>query len=294
MHAVSRCTAQLDARGDQVPEQVGFVIVVSALKDRGDALEAHAGVDRGAGQVDPLLRRDLLELHEHQVPDFDEAVAVLIGAAGRAASHVRPVIVKDLRARTARPGLAHGPEIVRGRDAYDALFGQPGDPAPEPVGLVILGEDRDHQALFRQAVVLRDQPPGELDGVFLEVVAEREVAQHLEEGVVARGVADVVEVVVLAARAHAFLGGSRAPVGPGLGAGEDVLELHHAGVGEHQRRVVARHERARVHDLVLVGGEIVEKLRADFVDARHGTTLHGSPDRRRPRVWMRAVLLSAP
>jgi hypothetical protein len=39
---------------------------------------------------------------------------------------------------------------------------------------------------------------------------------------------------------------------PLLEAGEDVLELHHAGIGEHQRRVVARHERRRRHDLVAV------------------------------------------
>ena len=247
------------------------------LQDRGDALEPHAGVDRGPRQVDPLVGRDLLELHEHQVPDFDEAVAVLIRAARRAARHVRPVIVKDLRAGAAGAGLAHGPEIVRGRDADDALFGQACDLAPERVRLVVLGEDRDREPLFRQAVVLRDQPPGELDGALLEVVAEREVAQHLEEGVVARGVADVIEVVVLAARPHAFLGGRGAPVGPGLGTGEDVLELHHAGIGEHQSRVVARHERARLHDLVLVTGEIVEKLRANFVDARHGAALHGYP-----------------
>ena len=234
MGTVGRCAAQLHARVDQMLEQVGLVIVMRALQDRSNALQPHAGIDGGPGQVDPLLGRDLLELHEHQVPDLDETVSVLIGAAGRAACHVRPVIVENLRAGAAGAGLAHGPEIVRGRDAYDALFGQPCDPAPEPVGLVVLGEDRDHEALFRQAVVLRDQPPGEFDGALLEVVAEREVAQHLEEGVMARGVADVVEVVVLAARAHAFLGGGGTPIRPGLGAGEDVLELHHAGVGEHQ------------------------------------------------------------
>ena len=301
MRALRRRTAQLDARGDQVPEQVGLVVVMRALHDRGDPLEPHAGVDRGSRQVDPLVGRDLLELHEHQIPDLDEAVAVLIGAAGRAPCHVRPVIVEDLRAGATGAGLAHGPEIVRGRDAYDALFGQSCDPAPEPVGLVVLGEDRDHEALFRQAVVLRHQPPRELDGALLEVVAEREVAQHLEEGVVARGVADVVQVVVLAARAHALLGGGGTPVRPGLGTGKDVLELHHAGVGEHQRRVVARHERARGHDPMLVGGEIVEKLRADLVDAWHGAVLHVSPGGGRPggldarylvRLW-RAVQIGA-
>ena len=56
MRAVGRRAAQLDARSDQVAEQIRFVVVVSALQDRRDPLEPHAGVDRGAGQVDPLLR----------------------------------------------------------------------------------------------------------------------------------------------------------------------------------------------------------------------------------------------
>ena len=58
--------------------------------------------------------------------------------------------------------------------------------------------------------------PGELDGALLEIVAEGEIAEHLEEGVVARGVADIVEVVVLAAGAHAFLRRGRARIGRGF------------------------------------------------------------------------------
>ena len=68
----------------------------------------------------------------------------------------------------------------------------------------------------------------------------------------ARGVADIVEVVVLAAGAHAFLRGHGARIGTLLEAGEDVLELHHAGIGEHQGRIVARHQRRRGHGRVTV------------------------------------------
>ena len=68
------------------------------------------------------------------------------------------------------------------------------------------------EALRVDAVALREQLPREGDRVGLEVVAEREVAEHLEERVVARRVADVVEVVVLAAGAHALLRGGRARV----------------------------------------------------------------------------------
>jgi len=75
---------------------------------------------------------------------------------------------------------------------------------------------------------------------------------------------------MLAAGADAFLRGDGAGVIPGLGADEDVLELDHAGVGEHQRRVVARNQRARRNDFVTIGGEIVEERLAYIVDRLHG------------------------
>jgi hypothetical protein len=81
----------------------------------------------GRGRSTRSSGRHLLELHEHQVPDLDEAVAVFVRAARRAAPDVIAVIVEDFRARAAGPGVAHGPEIVRGRDADDLVFRQTGD-----------------------------------------------------------------------------------------------------------------------------------------------------------------------
>src|SRR6185436_13706450 len=90
-----------------------------------------------------------------------------------------------------------------------------------------------------------------------------------EERVVACGVADVVEVVVLAARPYALLRGGGARVGPRLLPGEDVLELHHPGTGEHQGGIVARDQRRGRHNLVAVLAEEVEEGRADLIDAGH-------------------------
>ena len=73
------------------------------------------------------------------------------------------------------------------------------------------------------------------------VIAEREITQHLEKRVVAGGVTDVVQIVVLAAGAHAFLRCHSAFIVAVFLAGEHVLELNHSRVGEHQRRIVARH-----------------------------------------------------
>ena len=86
--------------------------------------------------------------------------------------------------------------------------------APPGVGLVVARnrgvtlEDRGVQAIGRQRPAVGQELPGEANRVTLEVVAKREVAQHLEERVMAQRGPDVVQVVVLAADAHALLGTS--------------------------------------------------------------------------------------
>ena len=109
-----------------------------------------------------------------------------------------------------------------------------------------------------------DEVPGESDRVLLEVVAEGKVAQHLEEGVVPGGVAHVFEIVVFAAGAHAALAGGGAHVVALVAAQEAVLELHHAGVGEQQRRVVARDEAGGCDHGVATLAEKFEEGTADI------------------------------
>src|SRR5579871_7057017 len=68
-------------RIDQMTEQIGLEHAVDALQDAGHALQSHAGVDRRPRQRLALLLRHLLELHEDEVPELEEAIAVLLGAA---------------------------------------------------------------------------------------------------------------------------------------------------------------------------------------------------------------------
>ncbi len=200
----------LPDRLDQVFEKIDVVVVVLALQHGRDAFEAHAGVDRRTRKIDAVARRALLKLHEDEIPDLDEAIAVGVGGARRAARDLVAVVEEDFRARSARARVAHLPEVVARCDADDLAVGKARDLLPDRVGFVVGMIDRDDEALLVEAEFLGQQVPGELDGAILEIVAEREVAEHLEERVMARGVADVVEVVVLAAGAHAFLRGSGA------------------------------------------------------------------------------------
>ena len=155
--------------------------------------------------------------------------------------------------------------------------GPPGSPDAEGDRFVVFVEDGDQEPLLVEGEIACQQSPGKLDRALLEIGAEGEIAEHLEKGVMARGVADIVEIVMLAAGADAFLRGGGTGHARLLGAGEDVLELHHAGVSEHQGRVVARHERARRQHGMALSLEEIEEAFSDIVD---GCVLAGRHVRR--------------
>jgi hypothetical protein len=261
------------AGGDQGAEQVGVVIGGDTLQHRGDSFQAHAGVDLRLGQVLAAAVGELLPLHEDQVPDLHEAVAVLVGATRRPAGDMIAVVVEDLGVGAAGTGVAHGPEVLV--QTHDLAVAEAGDLLPEHGGLVVAGGDGDHQPRGIKLQFLGDEPPRVLDRAFLEIVAEGEVPQHFEEGLVAAGVAHIVEVIMLAAGAHALLHRGRAGRGWRFGAGEIVLERHHAGVDEQQSRIVLRHQGSRRDDQVIAGFEIAQEVGADLVQARHGSKRFG-------------------
>src|SRR5206468_1616004 len=106
--------------------------------------------------------------------DLDEAVALRIRRAGRTARNAFAMVEEDFRARAARAGIAHRPEIVRARNANDAALGQTCDLLPQIEGDIVIDVDGRGELVLRQPEFLRHQIPGELDCAILEVVAERE------------------------------------------------------------------------------------------------------------------------
>ena len=223
--------------------RIDLVDVLDALQQSGHALQAHAGVDVLGRQrledIEVLLgpHRGELLLHEDEVPHLE--VAVLVDDRSAFKPVRRTSVVVDLRARPARTGHAHGPVVVLGAAALDALARDSDLLVPDVGGLVVVVVDRDPEPVLGEAVpaigdAAREQLPREGDGAFFEVVAEGEVARHLEEGSMAGGLADLFDIE----GAHALLHARRARVGR-RGLTEEVgLEGHHAGVDEEQRRVI--------------------------------------------------------
>src|SRR5215475_13806625 len=109
---------------------------MGTLQHCGNALKSQAGVDRRTRQRHALAARELLELHENQVPDLDKTVALGVRAAGRTASDGRAMVVEDFRAWPAGAGIAHRPEIVRTHDPDDLLVGEARNFAPQHSRLV--------------------------------------------------------------------------------------------------------------------------------------------------------------
>ncbi len=99
-----------------------------------------------------------------------------------------------------------------------------------------------------------------LDRVALEVVAEREVACHLEERVVPCGDAHILDVE----GAHTLLDTGRPRVRRRLLAEEERHELHHPGVDEQQVRIV-ENQRGAGYLGVACLDEMVEEAPANLV-----------------------------
>ncbi|CAB5018669.1 unannotated protein [freshwater metagenome] len=173
-------------------------------------------------------------------------------------------VVVDLRAGSSGPGHAHAPVVVLGPAALDAVERHAHGAVPDVDGLVVVVVHGDPQLLGGESVAAvgrgtGEQLPCEGNRLGLEVVAEREIAGHLKEGGVARGLAHLLDVE----GAHALLHADGAVV-QWHGLAEEVgLKRHHSGIDEQQRGVI-EDQRRRGHDRVPIAREVVEEPSTDL------------------------------
>ncbi len=268
---------ELAAERHQRRELVGLEDRRRVLLDERHAVEAEPGVDVLRRQRREPVHRVLVVLHEHEVPVLEEALGVVAGAVVLAAPLGTAVEV-ELAARPAGAGRAGLPEVVLAAEEDDPLA-RDADGAPRldgllvgaEVELVVAAEDRDPDLVLGEAEALGRQLERELDRALLEVVADREVAEHLEEGEVPRSVADVLDV----GRAEALLTARQPVVGRLLDAREIGLERVHARGREQDRRVERRgDERGRRQAPVPARLEVRQEGLADLVGSHATIVAH--------------------
>ena len=200
-------------------------------------------------------------LGEYQIPDLHIAVAVAADAAGGFAAAVFGAAVKvDLGAGAAGAGAVF-PEVILFAQADDAIRRHAHFFGPNVERLIVILIDGYPQAVRRDLQHLGQKLPGPGSGFFFEVIAEREVAQHLKIGAVAGSVADVVDI----RRADALLAGSDPAVWRGLHSKEKFFHGRHAGIDEQQALIVDGDQRIAGKAGMALTLEKREKLLAQLV-----------------------------
>ncbi len=180
-----------------------------------------------------------------------------------------------LAARAARAGLAHFPEIVVAVAVDDMRFGKMLLPIRSGliVALKTLGgitlEDRRIKARRVKVQDVYKILPGPVDGFLLEVIAERPVAQHLEHCMMVGVVTHLLKVIMFSGHTQTLLAVSHTAALGGPVAEDNVFKLIHAGIGEHQCRVILNHHRSRGHNLMTALLKKALERFSDFVRSHH-------------------------
>ena len=155
-------------------------------------------------------------MNENEIPNLD-ATRVFLVHQLTACVAVRCEIDMHFRARPARTGVAHHPEIVcfstvenvDGR--IEIGFAKQSRPMIVRFLIELARFARTRflngrvKPLRRKFPAINHEIPSPLDRFLLEIIAEAPVAEHLEKSVVIGVEPDVIEVVVFAAGTDAFL-----------------------------------------------------------------------------------------
>ena len=171
-----------------------FEQVIYALHDTCQTFQTHTSIDVLVFHFGIVTVAVTVELAEYQIPYFYIAVAVAANVAVRlAAALFRSTVKVDLRTRTAGAGTVF-PEVVFSAQTNHVVFCHADLLGPHVIGFVVIFENRNIQLICRHFQHLGEKFPCPCDCFDLEVIAEREVAQHLEIGAVTCGLTDTFNI----------------------------------------------------------------------------------------------------
>ena len=242
---------------------------VHILAHNRQTLQTHTGVNIFLLQLGVIVVAVVVELGEHIVPDLNVAVAIAsYGAVRLAAAELLTTVVVDLGAGATGAGAVL-PEVVRLAKAEDLFLGDADLLVPDVKGLVIIQIHRGIQTVFLQTHYLGQKLPAPCNGLVLEVIAEREIAQHLKIGAVAGSVAHIVNI----AGADALLAGADPAAGRLFLSLEPGLHGGHSGVDEQDGFVILGYQRkagqAQMVFALKVAQEHFPQLIESMIGVRH-------------------------
>ena len=143
------------------------------------------------------------------------------------------------------------PEVIGFSETDDAVCGHSDILRPYRIRLVVVGVYGRPKTILGHFENLRYEFPRPGERFLLEIISEREVAEHLEICAVARGLSDVVDIE----SADALLTGRHTVSRRLFLTGEELFQRGHSGIYEKQRFVVFGNERKAAQTQVSFGFE---------------------------------------
>ena len=134
---------------------------------------------------------------------------------------------------------------------------------PDCKSFVVVLINGNPDVVYRQLQHLRAEFPRPRGCLVLEIIAEREVAEHFKIGAVARCFAHALDI----GRADAFLAGGHPLAGRRDLPGEIFFHRRHAGIDEQEAVIVLRDEREARQAKVPLGFKKAQVFFAKFVEA---------------------------
>ena len=234
--------------------------VVYTLHHTGETLQAHAGVNVLVLHLGVVALAVAVKLREHEVPDFNDAVAVacLLKALKRAVSLA--AVKVNLRAGAARAGSVL-PEVVGLAETDDSVMRNADLLFPDLLRFIVTLKNGDPQSVCRDRQISGQELPRPLDRLTLEVFAEGEVAEHLKERAVTRRLTHALDI----RRADALLAGGHADIGRHCLPKEKLFQRCHTGVDEQKGVIALRHEGSARHAGVRLALKKCEITLAEFI-----------------------------
>ena len=270
--------------GKNVLYRVNVEKAVNVLHNAGKSFKPHTRVDILLFKRGIVIMSVIVELGENDVPELNVSVAVTADmAVGTSAAFVRASVEVYLRAGTAGT-RAVLPEVVllahtrnMGRINSDLL-------CPYIIRLVVLEIYRHIKFVNGHLHNLCAELPRPGDSLALEVIAEREVAQHFKKRAVTRVLSDAVYI----GRSDTFLAGGDPVSRRRLLTGEVRLHRGHTRVYKKDAFIILRNKRKARKAQMSLAFEKREILFSYFIQT-HVVHCKKTPFRRRRGILIRAA-----
>ena len=168
--------------------------IVNILRNTGKSFKTHACVDIRMSERRIMVVSVILKLRENEVPELNVSVALAADLAiGLSAAVLRSSVVINLRARAAGTCTVL-PKIILLAEANHVALLNADFLCPYIISLVVVKINAYIKLLGIHLHYLGAEFPCPCDGVMLEIITEREIAEHLKICAVTCSLSDILNI----------------------------------------------------------------------------------------------------